>query len=78
MDSLQQLHIFLILGAPGPDAVLQMGPHEGRAEGNNHFLCFAGHPSFDAAQDNAGLLGYRHTLLAHASSLTLLAISLFK
>ena len=26
-DPLQQLHIFLMLGAPDLDAVLQMGPH---------------------------------------------------
>jgi len=41
--------------APGLDAVLQMGPHKGRAEGDSH-LCFpAGHPSFDAARDAVGL-----------------------
>lgn len=34
-DLLQQLHILLTLGAPGLDAVLQMGPHELTIEGNN-------------------------------------------
>ena len=42
-----------------------MGPHEDRVEGNNHFPCPAGHPSSDAAQDTAGFLGCKCTLLAH-------------
>ena len=29
------LHILLVLGAPGLDAVLQMGPHKGRIGGDN-------------------------------------------
>ena len=32
LDSLQQLPVFLVLGAPDLDTVLQMGPHEGRVE----------------------------------------------
>ena len=52
----------LMLGAPGLDTVLQMGPHKGRAEEDNHP---AGHLSFDAVQDTVGLLGHKHTLLAH-------------
>jgi len=37
LDSLQQLHLHIIpvLGAPGLDIVLQMGPHKGRVEGDN-------------------------------------------
>ena len=34
-DLLQQLCTPPVLGAPGLDAVLQMGPHQGRAEGGN-------------------------------------------
>jgi len=33
---LQQLYVFLVLEAPYMDTVLQMGPHEGREEGDNH------------------------------------------
>jgi len=36
LDALQQLHIFLVLDAPDLDAVLQVRPHEGRIEGDNH------------------------------------------
>ena len=51
-----------MLGAPDLDAVLEMGPHEGRVEGSNHLP--ADHTSFDAAQDIVGLPGYKCTLLA--------------
>lgn len=33
-----------VLGTPEPDAVLQMGTHQSRAEGENHFPCPAGTP----------------------------------
>ena len=36
LDLVQQLHIFPVLGAPGLDAVLHVGPHKGRVEGDNH------------------------------------------
>jgi len=38
LDLLLLLHIFPVLRAPGLDAVLQMGPHEGRAEADNPTL----------------------------------------
>jgi len=44
-----------MLEARGLDAVLQMGPHEGRIEGDNPLSLLAGHPSCDAAQDTADL-----------------------
>ena len=47
------------------DAALQVGPHKGRAEGDNHLPGPAGHFSADAAQDAVGLLGCKCTLLAH-------------
>lgn len=47
------------------DAVLQVRPHESRAEGGNHLTHPAGHPSSDAAQDAAGLPGCKRALLAH-------------
>jgi len=64
LDLLQQLHIFLVLGAPGLDPVLQLGPHNVRAERDKHLPLPAGHPSLDAAQDTAGLLDCKCTLLA--------------
>lgn len=46
--NLDLLPIFLMLGAPKQDAIIQMEPHEGRIEGNNHFPLPIGHPSSDA------------------------------
>ena len=51
LDSFQELCVFLVLGAPGLDAVLQMGPHKSGAEGDNHLPLPAGHPFFNAAQN---------------------------
>jgi len=65
LDPLQQLHVFLVLGTPGLDAVLQMVPHEGRIEGNDPLPLPAGHYTFDAAQEVVGFLGCKCTLLAH-------------
>ncbi|XP_051464398.1 T-box transcription factor TBX15 isoform X3 [Apus apus] len=36
LDSLQELHVLLVLGAPELDTVLQVGSHENRVEGENH------------------------------------------
>jgi len=36
--------MFLVLRAQGLDAILQMGLHEGRIEGNNHVPHSADHP----------------------------------
>jgi len=65
LDPFQQLHILLVLRSPGLDALLQMGPHKGRAEGDNHLPLSAGHPSCDAAQVTVDLLGCKRMLLAH-------------
>ena len=37
LHPLQQLHVLLVLGAPELDALLQVGSHESRVEGQNHF-----------------------------------------
>jgi len=51
------------------DPELQVGSHESRAEGDNHFPPPAGHAAFDAAQDMVGFLGWKHTLLAQVEIL---------
>jgi len=51
LNLLQQLHVLLVLRAPELDAVLQVGSHQSRAEGQNHLPCPAGHASLDAVQD---------------------------
>jgi len=45
LDPLQKLYNFLLLGAPGLDTVLQMGPHKGKGEGDSHLPLPAGHLS---------------------------------
>jgi len=35
-------------GGPRLNAELQVGPHKGRAEGDDCLPCPAGHPSFDS------------------------------
>lgn len=66
---LQQLNIFLVLGALELDTVLQKGSHESRIEGWNLLLRCAGHVSLDVTQDLVGgLLGCEHTLLARVES----------
>ena len=44
LDIPQLLCIFLVLEAPGLDALLQVGPHMGRANWHNHPPYPAGHP----------------------------------
>jgi len=48
LDPLQQIHILLVLRVPSLDAVLQMGPYQGRAEEDNTLPAHC-QPSFDAA-----------------------------
>ncbi|KAK4830572.1 hypothetical protein QYF61_011750 [Mycteria americana] len=69
LDSLQQVHVLLMLGAPELNAVLQVGSHESRVQGENHFPQPADHASFDAAQDTVGFLGCKCTLPAHVELL---------
>jgi len=47
------------------DAVLQMGPHQGRADGEENLPRPAGRALLNAPQDPIGLLGSQGTLLAH-------------
>ena len=43
-------------GAPDSDAVLHMGHHYGRTEGDNHIPLPAVQPSYDGTHDTVGLL----------------------
>lgn len=56
-------------GAPGPDAVLQMGPNEGRAGGDSDLPLAAGHSSSDTDQDTVGVPGCKRALLTHTQLL---------
>ena len=59
--------MFLELGSPELDAVLQMGPHQRRAEGKKNLPQPAGHTPPNAPQDAIGLLGSQGTLLVHSN-----------
>ncbi|KAK4830124.1 hypothetical protein QYF61_008551 [Mycteria americana] len=63
LELLEQVHVFLVLGTPELDTVLQEGSH--RVEGENHLPRPAGHTSFYAAQGTIGVLGCKRTLLSH-------------
>ncbi|KAK4823457.1 hypothetical protein QYF61_002293 [Mycteria americana] len=69
LDSLQQVDVLLMLGAPELNAVLQAGSRKSRIEGQNHLPQPAGHASFDAAQDTVGFLGCKRTLPGHVELL---------
>ena len=68
VDLLQQSHVLLVLGAPGLIAVLQLGSHKSRIEGQNHLPWSASHISLDATLDTVGFLGCKCTLSAHVKS----------
>jgi len=62
LDPFQKLHIIPLLRAPGLNAVLQLGLHEGRVEADNPLPHTAGYPSADAA------ISYFLHLIAEASA----------
>ena len=64
LDPLQKLHVFPVLGDSDLHAILPLGPHEDRIEGDNHLPLAAGHPSSDETQDTIGLPGCKCILLA--------------
>jgi len=57
--------IFLEVGSPELDTALQMGPHQGRVEGEENLPWPAAHTPLDAPQDPVSFLGSQGTLLAH-------------
>ena len=65
LNPLQQLHVFLLLGIPEVNAVLQVESQESRVKGNYHQPSPPGHPFFDAAQDMFGCHDCKHVLLAY-------------
>ena len=73
LNKLQKLLIFLVLQAPGLDAVFQMGPHKNRVEGDNHLP--AGHSSFLAASTHCWLLPSLSSTRVHKFFTGLLSMS---
>ena len=43
LDTLQKLHVYLVLRVPGLDTLLQMGTHEGFVDRDNHLPLPPGH-----------------------------------
>ncbi|KAK4830892.1 hypothetical protein QYF61_013821 [Mycteria americana] len=65
LDTLQHLHVSLVVRGPKLNAGFEVRPHQCRVQGHNHFPGPAGHTIFDTSQDAIGLLGHLGTLLAH-------------
>ncbi|KAK4828527.1 hypothetical protein QYF61_026949 [Mycteria americana] len=65
LDSLQHLNVFLVVGRPKLNTVFEVGPHQCRVQGHNHFPSPAGHTIADTSQDAIGFLDHLGTQLAH-------------
>ncbi|KAK4832249.1 hypothetical protein QYF61_021601 [Mycteria americana] len=65
LDTLQHLHVFLVVRGPKLNTAFEVRPHQCRVQGHDHFPSPAGHTIFDTSQDAIGLLGHLGTLLAH-------------
>ncbi|KAK4830406.1 hypothetical protein QYF61_010937 [Mycteria americana] len=65
LDTLQHLHVSLVVRGPKLNTVFEVRPHQCRVQGHDHFPSPAGHAIFDTSQDAVGFLGHLGTLLAH-------------
>ena len=73
-DSLQQVHVSPVLGAPELDAVLQVGSHHCGAEGQNALPRPTGHAAGDADAARGAVRGAVETEQLIAVSAALLAL----
>ncbi|KAK4829903.1 hypothetical protein QYF61_007412 [Mycteria americana] len=58
LDTLQHLNVLLVLRGPKRNTVVQVWPHQCRAQGHDHFPSPAGHTIPDTSQDAVGFLGH--------------------
>ncbi|KAK4832234.1 hypothetical protein QYF61_021148 [Mycteria americana] len=65
LDTLQHLHVFLVVRGPNLNTVFEVQPHQCPVQGHDHFPSPAGHTISDTNQDAVGCLGHLGTLLAH-------------
>ncbi|KAK4831026.1 hypothetical protein QYF61_014914 [Mycteria americana] len=65
LDTLQHLHVSLVVGGPKLNTVFEVRPHQCPVQGDDHFPSPAGHMIPHTSQDAIGLLGHLGTLLAH-------------
>jgi len=56
---LQQLTGFLVMGGPKLNTVFEVGPHQCRVQGHDHFPATAAHTIADTSQDACGVLAGR-------------------
>ena len=69
VDPLLHIHLFLVLGPPWLDTILQVGSHQSTVNGQDHLPRTVCHASLDAAQDSVGLLGCERKLPGHVELL---------
>ncbi|KAK4829016.1 hypothetical protein QYF61_001791, partial [Mycteria americana] len=65
LDTLQHLHVSLVVRGPKLNTAFEVRPHQCRVQGHDHFPSPAGHTIPDTSQDAVGFLGHLDTLLAH-------------
>ncbi|KAK4815884.1 hypothetical protein QYF61_009935, partial [Mycteria americana] len=65
LDTLQHLHVSLVVRGPKLNTVFEVRPHQCRVQGHDHCPSPAGHAISDTSQDAIGFLGHLGTLLAH-------------
>ncbi|KAK4833094.1 hypothetical protein QYF61_027760 [Mycteria americana] len=65
LDSLQHLHVSLVVRGPKLNTAFEVRPHQCPVQGHDHFPSPAGHTISDTSQDAVGLLGHLGTLPAH-------------
>ena len=65
---IQGLNVILAVRGPKLNTVLELQPHQGRVQKDDHFPAPAGNTNSDTRQDATGLPGYTGTLLAHVHS----------
>ncbi|KAK4823893.1 hypothetical protein QYF61_007958 [Mycteria americana] len=65
LDTLQHLHVSLVVRDPKLNTVFKVWPHQSQVQGQDHFPSPAGHTISDTSQDAVGFLGRLGTLLAH-------------
>ncbi|KAK4821776.1 hypothetical protein QYF61_000837 [Mycteria americana] len=65
LDTLQHVHVFLVLRDPKLNTVFEVRLYQHQVQGHGHFPSPAGHTIPDTSQDAIGFLVHLGTLLAH-------------
>lgn len=65
LNNFQDLNIFLVVRSPQLNTAIEVLPHRGRVQGDDHLPVPAGNTVSYASQDATELLGHLGTLLTH-------------